>query len=288
MNFEGFEFDQNTRAMLNALDSRGRMPHAIIIESQDGEAAQKLAALLSMYAVCGSEGSRPCGVCPNCVKAKNRAHPDINYPKVKNKSQTYDVDSMREIIEDAYIKPNDAAAKVYVFEKADSRFTAITQNTFLKLFEEPPENVCFILICENAQRLLVTIRSRCTVFRLGSEISLDESAVQAAEKIAEGITAAREYELMLAFRALGDKDLYEQIFTALKQIFRDSLAILSGAEPLGNAQLAGKLAARFTKMKLINMIELCDSSALQIKQNVNINLLTTRLCGEFRRISWQR
>ena len=41
-------------------------------------------------------------------------------------------------------------------------------------------------------------------------------------------------------------------------------------------------------MKLINMIELCDSSALQIKQNVNINLLTTRLCGEFRRISWQR
>ena len=93
---------------------------------------------------------------------------------------------------------------------------------------------------------------------------------------------------MLALRALGDKDLYEQIFTALKQIFRDSLAILSGAEPLGNAQLAGKLAARFTKMKLINMIELCDSSALQIKQNVNINLLTTRLCGEFRRISWQR
>ena len=243
MNFEGFEFDQNTRATLNALDSRGRMPHAIIIESQDGEAAQKLAALLSMYAVCGSEGSRPCGVCPNCVKAKNRAHPDINYPKVKNKSQTYDVDSMREIIEDAY---------------------------------------------ENAQRLLVTIRSRCTVFRLGGEISLDESAVQAAEKIAEGITAAREYELMLAFRALGDKDLYEQIFIALKQIFRDSLAILSGAEPLGNAQLAGKLAARFTKMKLINMIELCDSSALQIKQNVNINLLTTRLCGEFRRISWQR
>ena len=43
-----------------------------------------------------------------------------------------------------------------------------------------------------------------------------------------------------------------------------------------------------TKGKIIEMIELTDSSAIKIKQNININLLTTWLCGEYRRISWQR
>ena len=40
--------------------------------------------------------------------------------------------------------------------------------------------------------------------------------------------------------------------------------------------------------KLLDMIELTDSSKYKLKQNININLLTTQLCGEYRRISWQR
>lgn len=288
MNFDGFDIDRKTRGILDSLDSGGRMPHAVIIESRDSEAAQSLALLLTMYAVCESGGNRPCGACPGCVRAKNRAHADIFYPETKNKSKTYDAESMRNLIKDAYIKPNEAAAKVYVFDKADTRLSTISQNTFLKLFEEPPQNVYFILLCENAQRLLVTIRSRCTVIKLGGEASVDEKAAAAAAKIAEGITAAREYELLLALRALEDKQLRDDILAALKQIFRDALVLLSGGQVRGDSGLAKNLAARFTKFKLIEMIELCDSSALQIKQNVNINLLTTRLCGEFRRISWQR
>lgn len=288
MNFDGFDLDRKTRGVLNSLDAGGRIPHAVIIESRDSQAAQSLALLMSMYAVCGSGENRPCGKCPNCVKAKNKAHPDIFYPQAKNKSKTYDAEGMREIIKDAYVKPNDAAAKVYVFDKADTRLSTVSQNTFLKLFEEPPQNVYFILLCENAQRLLVTIRSRCMVIRLGGEAGVDENARAAAEKIAGGITAAHEYELLLALRALEDKELRDGIFTALKQIFRDALVMLSGGQVRSGSETAKKLAARFTKFKLIEMIELCDSSALQIKQNVNINLLTTRLCGEFRRISWQR
>ncbi|HCA05017.1 MAG TPA: hypothetical protein DEO32_03855 [Ruminococcaceae bacterium] len=290
MNFpQGFDFDKNTREILQSLDRRGSLPHAIIIESPNTQAAEKLALFLAAYSVCGCGGERPCMTCNQCEKALDKAHPDISYPKPdKNKSKTYDVKSMRAIISDAYIKPNEAAVKVYVFEHADSRFTPIVQNTFLKLFEEPPENVRFILICENAQRMLDTIRSRFTTIRFGGAARLDENAVAAAEKIAEGILSAREYDLLLSLKALEDKELYEQIFTALKQILRDAMGLLSGAKTLGNRELAQRLAARFTAVKLINMIELCDRSEQQIKQNVNINLLTTRLCGEFRRISWQR
>lgn len=292
MNFSdspGSGFDKKTRETLNALDRRGSLPHAIIIESKNEEAANSLALFLAMYSVCKSENEKPCGQCDGCLKAKAKAHPDVFFPSPKkNKNKTYDVESMREIISGAYIKPNEAKSKVYVFEKADGRFTPLVQNTFLKLFEEPPENVRFILTCENAQRLLITIRSRFTVIRLGGTAEPDPEAVNAAEKIALGILSPREYDLLLALKALSDKELCESVLTALKQNLRDAVAVLSGADALGSAETANKLAARLTKFKLLQMIELCDDTALQIKQNANINLLTTRLCGEFRRISWQR
>ena len=71
-------------------------------------------------------------------------------------------------------------------------------------------------------------------------------------------------------------------------VIRDALAVLSGAEPLGGKETAQQLAGRLTRKKLLEMIELCDSFDDKMKQNVNNNLLTAWLCGEFRRITWQR
>ena len=78
MNFEGFEFDAQTKAFLDELDRSKRLPHALIIESPDTNNAEKLAVFLSMYAVCGGE-EKPCGVCKNCVNAKSGSHPDGTY-----------------------------------------------------------------------------------------------------------------------------------------------------------------------------------------------------------------
>ncbi len=287
MNTNGFDFDQNTRDVLEALCKRGSLPHAVIIESADAQKAAQAAQWLSMYAVCTAD-DKPCGECAGCHKAQSKTHPDINYPKTTNKSNTYDIDAMRSLIADAYIIPNEANAKVYIFEQADARFTDITQNAFLKLLEEPPRNVFFILICQSALSLLITIRSRCTVLRLKGSIQPEEAALTPAREIVNGILSPREYELMLALRVLSDKKQAEAVLAAVKLLLRDATALLCGAEPIADRELAAKLAARFTKQKLIEMAQLCDSAAGTIKQNVNINLLTTWLCGEFRRISWQR
>ena len=287
MNFDGFAFDAETKALLSKLDSGGRLPHAIVVESHNKENASQLAALLCMYAVCTGE-TKPCGICKGCVNAKNKTHADVSYPPVTNKSKTYSIEQIRDIIADAYILPNEARAKVYVFEEADTRLTTVTQNAFLKLLEEPPQNVYFILLCENAQSLLITILSRCTVIRLKGEQQLSDDAVKAAAEIAEGILSTREYALMKSLECLKEKEQAVDILSAVKQCLRDALVILFGGEAIGNKELAQNLATRLTRAKLLNMIELCDSSAIKIKQNSNINLLTTWLCGEFRRITWQR
>lgn len=287
MNFSGFDFDESVKDALSALDNHGRIPHAIIIESKNKESALEAAKFLSMYVVCTSN-NKPCKVCEQCHKAEIKGHADISYPRPENKSKTYSIEQMRNIIKDSYIRPNEANAKVYVLEEADNRLTDIAQNSFLKLLEEPPQNVYFILLCESAQKLLVTILSRCTVVRLKNEVKISEKALEYAGKIVRGIISSREYDLLLALNVLSDKENANETLSTVRMILRDGLAISVGTKAVFSEKLGRELAARFTKGKIIEMIELTDNSAIKIKQNININLLTTWLCGEYRRISWQR
>lgn len=287
MNFSGFDFDESVKESLSALDNHGRIPHAIVIESKNKEAALEAAKFLSMYVVCTSD-NKPCKVCEQCHKAEIKAHADISYAYPEKKSKTYSIEQMRSIIKDAYIRPNEADAKVYIFEEADNRLTQIAQNSFLKLLEEPPQNVYFILLCESAQKLLVTILSRCTVVRLKNEVKISEKPLEYAEKIVKGIISSREYDLLLALNVLADKENADETLSTVRMILRDGLAVSVGTKAVFNEKLGKELASRFTKGKIIEMIELTDNSAIKIKQNININLLTTWLCGEYRRISWQR
>lgn len=287
MNFNGFEFDEPTKRLLTEMDGGGRLPHALIIESEQEDKAAQLALFLSMAAVCDN-AERPCGVCKNCLNAKKKNHPDVQYLQLEPKKKQYTVDQMRALIADAYILPNEANAKVYVLEKCDDRFSTLAQNTFLKLSEEPPQNVFFILLCKSAHRLLTTILSRFTVIRLKGSASFDDDTLAAAKSIAEGIVDAREYLLLKALLCLQNKEQAGDILAAVKQSLRNALVILSGGDAIGDRETAQKLASRLTRKKLLQMMELCDAMLGKIKQNGNINLLITWMCGEFRRITWQR
>lgn len=287
MNFSTFDFDESTKELIETLDNNGRLPHAIIIEAKDKSKSLELAKFLSMYAVC-SERDKPCGTCSHCIKAKKKSHSDISYAYPEKKSQTYSIDQIRSIIKDAYIKPNEASSKVYIFEEADIRLSVIAQNSFLKLLEEPPQNVYFILLCENVQKFLITIRSRCNIVKLKSNESFDEVTVSKGENIVKGILSSREYDLLLALNVLSDKEKYDEILSVVKLVLRDGLAILSGGDSIFNPTLGRAVATQFTKRVIIEMITLTEDAKIKIKNNININLLTTWLCGEYRRISWQR
>lgn len=287
MNFDGFEFDDKTKQVLQTLDFHGRMPHAIVLESSDGKKSLELAKFISMYAVCG-EANRPCGKCAQCFRASNQAHADIKYAYPEKKSKSYSIDQMRDIIKDAYIKPNEANAKVYVFEDAENRLAPVVQNAFLKLLEEPPQNVYFILLCTNSRKLLTTILSRTTVIRLKSKDVYSDVACQTAKRIVNGILSSREYDLLKALSLLLDKENASESLAVTKLLLRDGLAVGAGADALLDNELAGALARRFTRTQLMELIGACDSANIKLTQNININLLTTWLCGEYRRISWQR
>lgn len=287
LNLEKFDFDDNTKELLPTLEINGRIPHAVILECENKESSAQIANFLSMFAVC-KQLDKPCNKCNDCHKAKTKIHPDIYYAQPEKKSKTYSVEQMRNIIKDAYILPNEADSKVYVFEQADVRLSAVTQNAFLKLLEEPPKNVHFILTCENSGRLLITIRSRCTIIKLKNKSSLDEEILQISKDVVNGILSMREYDLLSTLKVIADKEKAVDILTATSLILRDGLVISSGGKALIDEDLGRKLGLNFTKQKIIALIQLTEKAKEKIKLNININLLATWLCGEYRRISWQR
>ena len=89
----------------------------------------------------------PCGECNACLNVEKGIHPDVIYPEKSGKLGGYSVNCAREVIADAYVKPNNSSGcKVYIFADCHNVDTR-TQNTLLKLIEEPPEYAYFIFTC---------------------------------------------------------------------------------------------------------------------------------------------
>lgn len=142
---------------------RNNPPHAYIFEGEEGIGILETAKLFAMSLACPSENP-PCTVCNSCISQKSGNNPDVILVLPEDKKKTIGVERVRELLKDAYIKPFLAKRKVYIFPDS-SQLTEASQNALLKLIEEPPEYAVFILITDNAELLLETIRSRCVKVR---------------------------------------------------------------------------------------------------------------------------
>lgn len=164
-----------------------KLSHAYIVSSADADVCLEKAISLAQMMLCTSPGKRPCGVCRDCRKIAARIHPDVMHIGRATddkgvKKPLIPVDSVRAMSADAVVLPNEARGKVYIVEDAEY-MNEQAQNAALKLLEEPPKGVHFILCTANPQRILITIRSRCVELHCNSEAGYDEGM----------LTAAREY-----------------------------------------------------------------------------------------------
>ena len=141
-----------------------RIPHAILLEGDKGTGRHTLMRFLSRAAVCDSENS-PCGECRGCHLAEIGTHPDITVTAPEDGKKNITVAQIRALRTEAYVKPHMAVRRVFVIDKADT-MNEQAQNAILKVLEEPPADIIFILIAESAAALLDTIISRCTVLSL--------------------------------------------------------------------------------------------------------------------------
>lgn len=165
MGFETLLGNERLKENLSRSIDRGRISHFYLISGPAGSGKRTLARLLAAAILCRSQG-RPCGACPACRKALGAGHPDfitIDDPEKK----TVPVDLVRQARADMYIRPNEADHKIYLFPRGQD-MAEPSQNALLKILEEPPAYGVFILLTENPEKLLPTVRSRCTELALNA------------------------------------------------------------------------------------------------------------------------
>ena len=163
MEFTGFLGNSQLKQRLSASFAAGKTSHCYLLCGPVGSGKHTLARILSAALQC-SEKNVPCMTCRNCRKALSGSHPDIitiDDPEKKSVS----VELIRQLQSDAFIRPNEAARKIYLIPRAMD-MTDAAQNALLKLMEEPPSYAVFLLLTDNADKLLPTVRSRCAELRL--------------------------------------------------------------------------------------------------------------------------
>ena len=190
MAFDSLLGNSRLKDNLTASLRRGRVSHFYLISGPAGSGKKTLARLLAAAILCEAE-EKPCLSCVACRKVMNGSHPDfitVLDPEHKNVA----VKIVRQIREDMFVRPNEADKKIYLFPQ---ELGVEGQNALLKILEEPPSYGVFILLTDNPEKLLPTVRSRCTELSLHSlpETVLRQRLQQAFPNAdAQSVTAAIE------------------------------------------------------------------------------------------------
>ena len=226
MGFQDFLGNTQTVTHLRESIHAERFPHSLILAGPRGSGKYTLSLMLAKAVNClhptESDGLPDfCGRCSNCTRIGDAAnldtlvaeaveareamrdadkretriliqtHPDVLVVPPDPPQLLIKMGQVRQVIHVAYYRPPAESKRSFsIF--TSSAFMKEAANSLLKVLEEPPDHTSLILLTENPQELLPTIRSRAVVHRLGALAVGD----------LESLLAVRRPELKATDRAL--------------------------------------------------------------------------------------
>lgn len=206
--------------------NEGRVSHAQLFAGPDGSGNLPMALAYAQYISCqNKQPDDSCGECPSCRKYQKLIHPDLHFvfpvvktPKFKDPVSDhflaewrttvaagayFDLDQWfsfigaenaqgliysnesEEIIRKLNLKSFEAEFKVMIIWMPEKMHLSCA-NKLLKMIEEPPNKTLFLLVPENEENLIVTIRSRCQLVKFPPVDDASMKKVLLNEPEAEG------------------------------------------------------------------------------------------------------
>ena len=267
----GFGDGEPLAARIREAARRGTLSHALLFTGSGDLAAAARFAAAALE--CTGEGERPCGVCPACRKVLAGIHPDVvTVQDPDHKSIAVEV--VRDIREDAYIRPNEGERKVYIFPDC-ALLTEQDQNVLLKVVEEGPPYAAFLFCAENAAVVLRTLRSRCVELKLRPvpDAPAASEADQAAEALCRALAGGRRGAVAEIAAGLERRKISRESLAALldrsRALCAAALLALYGQKPeQSDRETAAILSKNLTKPQIMRTIELLQKYRGECAYNV--------------------
>lgn len=283
MNLTKLKLNDEVKNEISSAFDSGSFPHAVLITGGTPKDRKALALHLAAALECETPGKEPCMKCSQCIKAKDGAHPDIIITEGNEKKHSISMDNVKSIRSDAYILPNEGRYEVFVILES-SAMAEDAQNALLKVLEEPPKHVRFILTSQSKDDLLETILSRVTNYQIGEadsfspQLKESKKGIEASLKAAQAIADKNEYRLLLSTASLvKDKNALRTFYFHLSLILRDALTYSEDIQKAsGNEKEASLIAHRFTKPQIMKMTDTLTELSSDIDKNLNETLMLTR------------
>ncbi|NLY38833.1 MAG: DNA polymerase III subunit [Firmicutes bacterium] len=244
---------------LGNLLARHRVSHAVLLTGPAGSGKRTWGRALAQALLCSERaGADPCLSCLSCRQFQSGNHP--RFINLEPQGRQLKVQQIREVRPSFYLEGGNTVCLIQQAEK----MTAVACSSLLKILEEPPPGLHFILLSAEPGRLFPTILSRCQRFTLLplsngeiTELLLERTALshEAAELIARLSGGLPGRALALA----GDETFKERLAGAaslVRELAR------SGGNPRNWLTRAGELAEREDLVSLLELLHLCLRDAL--------------------------
>ena len=318
------------RLLRGALD-RGQPHHAYLLAGSAGVGKELLARLFAQAANCdAAPEQRPCGSCASCTAIARGVHPDVMWVMPQSEgiargifaradlegapSREIRVDEVRALSRRLSLAAARGRRKIAVLVPAEA-LNERAQNTLLKTLEEPPPATTFLLVSEQPDALLATVRSRCARLQLaplpedvlvdllvkrgapreqarqraaraeGSAsraLAMDEEELerrrQLVERVEAAVTAPDERDALDLAESAGERDAAARVASAVHAWTRDLLVAQAGL-PLPAQELSTlpERARAVPAPALLSQASLCAEIIEALEQNGNGRLQIERL-----------
>ena len=227
---------------------------------------------------------KPVDNCKSCMELEGNNHPD--FMCIEPEGNSIKIEQIRFLQKKIQEKPIISNRKVYIIDDADT-MTTEAQNCLLKTLEEPPEFATIILIGNNENAFLPTIKSRCMILTYQP---IEEKEIQQYMQTHYGITNMTSNQLAMFQGSIGKaillKDKQEQYHKIEDMIAglnkNDLLTIMQLAEPLYKAkdeifeilEYINILLLKLAKENYLytNCIEIVENTKKRLKQNANYDM----------------
>lgn len=210
--------------MKNAILSK-KIAHSYLLSGPRGVGKTTIARIFAKAMNCTDlKDGEPCNVCNSCVEITNGNHPDVfELDAASNRG----IDDVRAVQDAAKFFPIKGKYKFFIVDEVHM-LTTQAFNALLKILEEPPEYLIFILATTNPEKIPATIVSRCQRFPLQrikikeisdkikeiakeEKVKIDDESVFLIAKLGDGALRDAEGVFDMAVSFCGDNIKYSEL-----------------------------------------------------------------------------